>query len=623
GQQARHAARMRQEAEQADEEEDANRRSDIFNTADIEAHLRRTRGEERSTDNDRHDSVMVEVPDEQMLAVVAKLVVISQDQLAAYINLAPGTAFPRYLLEAVLDKAGVQFGRIEANIIKATQPSDAVRRLQVARGIDPKPGKPGMSVRGNETTPLLQSATVEISPDGLSATMHTAPDTPVDHEDLLCAVQEAGITAHLLPGILDRIARGEADADGCTVVARGEPPIHGVPSQFIPSRTDVLDQDDAQQYLANLDKAQEDDGEVRRVKRGECLAVWRPGTHPKDGRTVTGQAIPAQAAAHPSAASCAGEGTELHRNKKKFIYLRAKQDGAMQILEDGTVRVIGIQLGDSGSMQAGSVIEADDLLEIDGDIPDGVTVHANAGLIVHGDIHDAVVTTGGDCLVDGVIHPGGSTLQCAGELRCTGISERSLVVGSAVVDGPIIASTLTAVGNVRATIACGGTITAGGNIDLEEIGDERGTATEIWAGHSIPSAARRDMAVLEERKLRNEREHMLSERSDMREMVETIARTQYRFNVGGWMGKEYLLQLKDRIERIKLRGACIEESLERARTYIVDKVDEVEDLTQEADNTKAYVRAERVHTAVIVKLADSESRRFEHGQEALDYRMHE
>jgi uncharacterized protein (DUF342 family) len=622
GQKARHASGRMQVVRADGDHEEEGRRSNFFNTDDIQEHIRKHRNE----DDENDDSAKSEEPviDEAMLAIVAKLVVVNKDQLTASINLAPGTCFPRHLLSKVIERAGVRYGLIEANIILATRLSNEVRRLTIARGDPPRPGKPGRNVYGNETVPLIQAAQVEIRKDGMEAVIHSVPDEAVDLDTLNKAVQDAGIRIALIPGALERISRGETEAHGCTVIARGEHAIQARRSQYQPSDKQYREEDEAQEVLSKLGQSPITLDSLRMVGNGESIAVWRQGTYPKDGYNVYGQTIPAEKIDQPTPAGLAGEGTELHRNKRLLVYLRAKRDGAMQILDDGTIRVIAVRQVHGDFEATDEEVDTDDLMVIHGDVADGIVIHTAGGLVVYGNLGDAEVQTGGNIEVHGDILPGSRPVQCAGSLQAANIQGRQLMAGEVTVANHVDGSEITATGEVTIGSIAGGRVVAAGNITVkEDIGDDAETPTELWAGHHVGHAIKRDLAILEEKKLRSERTHMLSERNDLREMIENISRTQYRFSVGGWMGKDYLLQLKDRVSRVKLRGSAIDNSLESVRHVIVDQVEESEQLDQLSDNTRAYIRAKTVHGGVTLKLADAESRTFKQSSTDVDYKMYE
>ena len=579
---------------------DVNARSDVFNTSDIQQHI--------GIEKQRDPATELRI-ERKALKSMAKMVLVNLPQLEASINLAPGASFPRILLEALLKETKVTYGIDQAALDEATVPKQEVRHLVLARGKPPQPGVPGRTVRDEEIVALEASIRLEIKEGGMVVELLSVPDYQLAAEDVHKSLADEGVTVGIVEEAFEQLTTSGADASGRTLIAQGKP--------AVPSR-------DAAFYLCDDQGKIPDDQDslqYRVVSKGARVAQWLRGEFGVPGSTCLGEVIEVAEPENNDPMNLAGEGIDTKR-KGAELELLSTRDGVVHRELSGAVKVVGVQqvYGDFED------IESDELVMIHGDVPDGVRVSSSVGIIVMGNVGDAELTTGGDCRVHGRLNGGEQQVQAAGHVHCESVGACTLIAGRLTVDEEIDGAKAVVLGNCTARHVKSGSVVAAGDIRLHEAGitgddDSVADGVDLWAGHHVPIAIERELNQLQEKKLVAERGRMVEERNEIAEMLDDIRRNEYRFTVGGYIQKEHLRQIQDRLTRIKVRGKYIEEALEHAREDIVDKKEQVADLREGSDNSGAHIAIEQAHTGIVVRLAQAEARVLEKTQDSFFHRI--
>ena len=571
-------------------QEDAGR-SNLYNTRDINAHI-----EKRENTHQRTETRV----DRKRLKFLAKLVVLSESGLTAHINLAPGTCFPRTLLVKLLQTAGVVHGIDESAVAEATRSMPSIRRIVLARGTPPYPGKAGLSVRGVKISALQKSISIDVSPDGMRAIAHARPKQAISHEDIQKSLQAADVNFGIIPSAVQQLQQQGCGIEGEILIAQGRLATPGISAHYL--------------IAEGFERA-----DKRTVKRNHVVASWRKASPALNGQRVDGSTITASIAADKQPSDLAGEGVEIHREQQDII-LRATSDGVIQQQPDGTISVLPIREIYNG-VRAGEEQVCEDVLVIYGDVADGAILRADSGIRIEGELGDAEVHCGGDMEVLGDINGGKQKIHAAGVVKAENIKSAHVVAYAISVTSHIQHSDIVSLSDVRAYHIANSSITAANDITCHDAGSEEGELCTLWAGHHIPLAIQLDIAVLQEKRLCSERTRMIKERNTLAGDAERMKQKAYRFNVGGFINSEHLQLLHDRIAQLKNRDEHLHQSLEDARHIIVEHKEQADELKSTADNDRAIIKAEHVFAHVDMKVAESATRHFTNEQEQVIHKL--
>lgn len=558
-------------------------RSGMFEVEDLQQHVV------------AHESQPATAPAKLSVAALRKLVKMvrtSQDGLRAWLVLAPGAAFPKELVQRLMIEAGISHGLRETGVYEASRPADMPRKIILAEGQEPRPGVPGMTVRGEAVDALNRSVVIEVADDGMQAVALTPPDEPVSASELEAELAASGVKRGVDRKRMERLISDGAET-GRTVIATGQEP----------EAAELARWELAGDGIVLGEHGSADLNQIRSVRAGDRLGVWVPGTRGSYGYTVTDDSIKPPAVRQPQPPDFAGEGTGLARYDGDTL-LMAERSGVVGQLPDGSVRVLPLKeiLGDLGPQH--SPMDTTELLVVRGSILDGAEVHAAGGVMVRGDVGDALIDAGGDLTVMGAIGPGRSGITVAGRIQAASATNRSMVAAEIQIDETVAGCQVVATGSIRVGAVVGGSLVAAGDIEVH--GDAGGgSECQLWAGHHAPNAIKHQMAKLTERRLHGERGRMVTERKRFAHQIEEMSYKDYMYSVGGYMQKEYLEDMRQRLEMMKGRSEEIDGLIEEARGEIVDTRQEADDLAAQSDDRNARIAVHgTAQPGLIAKVAD-------------------
>ncbi len=554
----------------------------------------------------RPPSAPIGLNDAQMGALV-KRIVIEKDGSKAALILAPGANFPRFLLEKILESAGIVHGLLPNALTEATRPSSVPRRIVLAKSDEPSPGVPGRSVLGERIEPLAQALVIRISEDGMSAIGYCLPNQLCPPTEVEREVKLAGLRYGLEQATLRRLVEGPAFGDGRAVVARGRAmqPILG---EHFALSVDAANAEAA----ANL--------QFKPVTPGTVLAVWSPGQPGKAGMDVLGREVKPRPPEPRTPEECAGEGTELGRDRDGRMVLRATRTGCCQQQLDGAVRVVGILEipGDLGPDHP--PIDTDDLVVVRGTVKAGASITSSSDIVVMGDLEDAQINAGGSLSISGEIRSGDQELAVAGTVQAGSLGVRTVMAGEVRISGTVKNGQIQATGAIRVGRVIGGQLTAGGDVQADVVGDKDGTTTELWAGHHLTYAQQAKLAKLAERRVEAERSRLLADcRIIESEVAASDGRAQ-RMGAKGFARDAALATNQARLERLRQEQERLRVAAEQSRLELMRSRQMATDLGNKGDNAGARITVNVVaHEGAVMKLADLEPETL--GGPRLKYRL--
>ena len=435
------------------------------------------------------------------LAHLAKRIYVSEDKTSAWIVLAPGATFPRRLLEVVLEYAGISYGIQQSALGQASRGAAEPRRLIVARGDAASPGMQGRDVYGQVTEVAGVELTILISEDRLEARALHRPGQILHRKLVERVVKQSGLRFGIIREALEQLWDGPADPSGSVLIARGRSPVMPEPGGF------VLQQSFLKQ--------------VREVSSGEVIAEWQPPVKGASGMNVLGQAIRIEEVAPRLPDRCLGEGVALSRAASGQVIARSNQRGYPRQRPEGVVAVwTAVEVsGDLGPQH--DRMCTDHLVVVRGDVLPGAKIESSADVVIMGDLRDAEIAAGGTIEVHGNVSAGEAELTAGEGVVIEGSCDRSVIAGSLSIQGEMRNCSVRVTGDVTVDAIVGGSVICGGNLMCRQAGDDRGVATEIWAGHQPSLDEQQRILKLAERRMAVEREALLertsAERVDCRQ----------------------------------------------------------------------------------------------------------
>ncbi len=533
----------------------------------------------------------------EQLKLLTKRIVVDGEVLKAWLVLAPGASFPRFILDQILEAAGICYGVDQGAVNESTRASTLPRRIVLARGDPATPGFGGTNIRGESISPLEVPVVISIADDAMTAVALTQPGRLITKEQLEPVLKRSGLRFGLDVLGLHRLVEGPADAQGRLVIAAGRSPIPGKAPGFhlAPAVTNTTVDDVAR--TRNL----------QRVQPGTVLAVWQAAVPGTDGMDVLARVVPVPALPDLKPEDCAGEGTEVSRDRTGSLVLRVTRVGLCQQQSDGSVRVVGaVEIpGDLGPDSPPVV--SDDLVIVRGNVKAGASITCTSDVVVVGDLEDAAITVGGSLEICGSICAGDQDICVGGTIMAGAASVRRIMAGNLKISGEARNCALLASGDIQVAKVVGGSLTAGGTVSVGTAGDKDGTTTELWAGHNLSYQQQNQLAKLEAQRLDSERARLIAHcRAMEKEVVAAEGRNQ-RFVGAQFVRKEaldavqrQLQDLADSRKRLSADGEVSRKNLARQRRL-------VSDLTGLGDNDKATVKVGIVaHAGVVARLADIE-----------------
>ncbi len=215
-------------------------------------------------------------------------------------------------------------------------------------------------------------------------------------------------------------------------------------------------------------------------------------------------------------------------------------------------------------------------VNIRGNVPAGYTVQAKGDIRVQGSVEGALLTSGGSIFVlQGVVAQGKGQIEAKGDIYTSFVNQGSLKAdGDIYVSQSILHSEIEALGSVvckeRRGNIVGGQVSAGKGVEVNEVGNEMNTLTQLFLGTS-----ERVYSKQKEARLRHE------------ESSETLKKLSALCKAIEAKEKSGPLSANDRILKLKVRNnlVTVNEEYQQAE----DQLSELNDLLNKVDDANIIV----------------------------------
>jgi serine/threonine protein kinase/uncharacterized protein (DUF342 family) len=560
----------------------------------------RSSGRAISASTSRHSAGTAASVDKERLAALAKRVVIDKAGLKAAIVLAPKASFPSFLLERILESAGVTSGLLPEALEEATRSQTVTRRIVLARGEPPQAGRPGRSVRGTTIPPPQVAMSIHVSEDHMTAVAIVGEGQLVPLADLQQILRGTELRYGFDPDALRRLCDGPPVQGGRTIIARGLLPVPECPAGFHLANANTADlASDGSPRPVNAPLIN-----LRPVVAGSVIAPWSPSESGVPGMDVLGNPIPVQPAPPRTPEFCSGEGTTIERLPDGSMRLLAACDGVVQEREDGNVRVGRIREIKGDLLGSDDPIDSDEVVVVRGNIQDGAKISSRSDVVVLGNLGNASITAGGSLSVSGSILPGDQPIVVGGELKAAASQGRIMVASSVNISGEAKDCDINASGDVLIRRVVGGKVAGGGSITVEIAGDADGTVTELWAGHALSPDQQLHLAQLVEARQETERTRLLHEVKSIENGLADAARTQSRLDASTFTRQDVLKKNRARLKLLEENLASLYRAAENSRRAYVDgRHALLQPGESDPESEQAVQATQLAHEGVVVRIA--------------------
>lgn len=337
---------------------------------------------------------------------------------------------------------------------------------------------------------------VKISRDGMKCyIILNPPDNDISalkETIVIQRLQEAGVCFGIKSDLISKAIKTRFFGKSF-VVAEGIPAINGedavIDYKFKEKNTSKLEE-----YFDSKIDFRESAIKIKVVHNGEILVVKKPATKGIHGTDIAGKRIPAEDGKDISIPT--GENTKLSLDK---LTLYAVADGYVSF-KDGKIDVVtSYEINGDVDMSTGNIYFVGPV-KIKGCVKEGFIVKTHGDIEIGGNIENAMISSGGNIIIDGGIIGKRSVVSAKGKLKCKFIEHATVTVkGNIIVEDTILYSNIETDGSVivlegRKGAIIGGKIVAGKEIAARNIGSISETPTEVFAG--IPPDMREEMQQL-------------------------------------------------------------------------------------------------------------------------------
>ena len=359
-----------------------------------------------------------------------------------------------------------------------------VPRVQIREVIERADRTPVPLVHWPDGKALGAEIRVDVSEDGLEARLVMSPPrkggAPPSRTGLDRALSEAGV----IYGIDDNAIRSALERlpyHTPVVIAEGTKPVHGVAERIAYHfNTDRL-----RPYLVmpfdriNLKEL----NFIEHCREEQLLAELQPAVDPVDGRTVTGDVIPAERDSS-RVELAAGPNTTLSHDGKQLF---AECDGNVRLDERGIVTVEPVVVVQNVNYETGNIRYEGSVI-VEGSIADGFVVEAGGDLQIGKGVGKAQLRSGRNLVIKtGINGNGEGRIDCGGDLyarfleSCTAHVDGHLFVEEAIMHSQVTAGGNCAFSGRRAEVI-GGRVIAGGSLWCRKLGNLNEVGTRVAVG---------------------------------------------------------------------------------------------------------------------------------------------
>ena len=326
--------------------------------------------------------------------------------------------------------------------------------------------------QSSANAPLQAFVQVEISPDGLEATLFPLRQAPLC--DLVASLRQLlrdhkisfGIVNERIDEFATRWQKDEVQEPW--VVATGQPAVNAEPRQCRRVHPPVRSGVDPVELLSLF------------VREGETVFSIEEPTEGRAGTTVTGELLEpgfGSAADFSAGPGLVIDGDLWKAGRTGFLLSREGEITVSKTLTHGRSLPVGEYLWDGDA-------------EIQGDLPDGTRLSLGGSLVLSGSVgEDVEIQSGGDVLIHGAVGSRRTTkISAQGSIRARNVASCLLTAGKDVeVSGGFWRSTCRTHGTFKTTdsgVFVGGKVEAVQGAVLHDVGDPSGTDTQVLVGSS-------------------------------------------------------------------------------------------------------------------------------------------
>ncbi len=349
---------------------------------------------------------------------------------------------------------------------------------------------------------ITQNAVVKatIAENKLSAYISIVPPAnggmPASYQDLLNALEEAGIVFGIREDVIQRLATNPRYGK-MEKVAEAMSPIPGKDARFeyhfqaTKERTPKELEDGSVDYK-NL-------GISQNVRENDILCTKIPAERGIVGRDVTGQEI--EAPLGKDIRMPAGKNTRISEDG---LHVLAAIDGNVDMVKKSVVVMDTFVVKGDVGVETGNIDSICNVL-IYGDVKSGYYVHTEGNVIIQGCIEGGEVIAGGNIFVEqGIIGLNTARIESGGDLRCKYIQNAAATVEVNFEAGSCIQSKIKCGGNARllgqASSVLASHLTVRHQVDCVNVGSESAQASSILEIGADPYIVGRFVSIPKELK---------------------------------------------------------------------------------------------------------------------------
>ncbi len=351
--------------------------------------------------------------------------------------------------------------------------------------IDEAKGKAEPLVEWPEGSRLASEISVFVAEDHMSASVVIKPPkkgaAPPLPEDIEAGLRATGVVYGIDQKKIEHLlARREYEKK--VPVAEGAFPVHGSSGEiryhFNPYRgKPYLEMEFGRINLKELNF-------IENKKEGDLLAELLPPVQPKDGKTVTGEILPADTATNVVALK-GGKNTRLSEDRAA---LYAAEDGNVRLLErGGTVIVEPVVTVENVNYETGNIY-FDGSVVVKKSIADGFVVEAEGDIQVGRGVGKATLKAGGNILLKtGINGNKEGHIECGGNLFAKYVESSTIICkGHLLAEEAIMHSSLSVwkhcVLNGRRSEIIAGNLIVGGSLWCKKLGSIYEAPTTVAIG---------------------------------------------------------------------------------------------------------------------------------------------
>lgn len=330
---------------------------------------------------------------------------------------------------------------------------------------------------------------IEIAEDDMEATMILQPGVTLESSEALDRLIRAGVIAGVLEEPLRELSV-PSEEERRIVVARGVAPVLSQDA-----RVDVLID-----FSIKLSEDAEHKTDFRDQKRfhevdvGQVLARMIPKVQGTPGRTVLGKELIVAEPRDADLASVCGEGTRIEAKGDGQVV--SERAGLILRRRDGHLDVMpAFEISGDLDMRVGNV-DTKMSVSISGDVIAGFSLKSAGAVEIKGVIEDARISVKGNLTCGGIL-PGAHRVKSHGDITTKHVAGRIIKCRNLNIASDLRGSTVFAIGDVTAKKVISCTVTCGGSLTCDELGNAMDMGGNITVGMNPLAVALYKLAMRE------------------------------------------------------------------------------------------------------------------------------